>query len=522
MRKLKLILAVGIFAVATCERAGAASTLLLLNSQPGDYVGGGITQTFTPNDGTFAVNTTYNGGVQVSFQTPNLNSWWYLNFGPLSGQTLRAGEYEGAQRFAFHSPARPGLDVSGDGRGCNTIAGRFLVSEITFATNGSIQTLAVDFEQHCEGAAPALYGSVRYNSSVSVVPRISIGNATALKGNTGTSDATVAISLSMPSNQIVKVRYGTANGTAIASKQYVASASWVTFAPGTTSHTITVPIIGDLLSEGNKIFHIVLTNPSGAPVGDGSADVTILDPNVPLTALSMYGQPGDSISPGPLLLTTADGAFSTTRNFDQGVSVAINDGDSWNLDFAGYSNSTLVPGAYNQAQRFPFQPAGTPGVDVSGAGRGCNTVSGRFDVLSASYLADGSVQSFAADFEQHCDGSVPGLFGSISINASLRQLSVSNAVIDSLESKAVFTVTLNPASATTVWVNFNTVDGTAVAGGDYYATSQTIAFAPGQTRQTVTVPLVIRSTDGPNKKFFGQISTPSGAAVWVRQGSAVI
>lgn len=522
MRELRFILMVGVLILASCAGASAASTLLILNSQSGDYVGGGITQTFTPADGTFAVNTTYNGGVQVSFQTPSFSSWWYLDFGPPSGQAFQVGEYEGAQRFAFHSPTKPGLDVFGDGRGCNIVAGRFLVSDITFAANGSIQTLAVDFEQHCEGAAPALFGSVRYNSSVSVVPRISVGDATALKGNTGTSDATVAISLSMPSNQTVIVRYATANGTALASKQYVGTASWVRFAPGTTSQTVTVPIIGDLLPEGNRVFHVALTNPSGAPIGDGNANVTILDPNVPLTALSMYGQAGDPVSPGQRLLTVADGTFSTTRNFDQGVSVALNVGDSWNLDFAGYSNTTLVPGSYDRAQRFPFQPAGTPGLDVAGAGVGCNTITGRFDVLAASYLTNGNVQSFAADFEQHCDGAVPGLFGSIRVNAGLRQLSVSNAVVDSLESKAVFTVTLNPASNTTVWVNFNTVDGTAVAGGDYYATSQTIAFAPGQTRRTVTVPLVIRNTDGPNKRFFGQISAPSGAPIWIGQGSAVI
>jgi hypothetical protein len=522
MRELRLILMVGVLILASCASAGAASTLLILNSQPGDYIGQGMTQTFTPADGTFAVNTTYNGGVQVSFQTPSFSSFWTLNFGPPSGQAFQVGEYEGAQRFAFHSPTKPGLDVFGDGRGCNIVAGRFLVSDITFATNGGVQTLAVDFEQHCEGAAPALFGSVRYNSSVSVVPRISVADATALKGNTGTNDATVAISLSMPSNQTVRVRYGTANGTAVASKQYVSSAGWVTLGPGTTSQTITIPIIGDRLPTGNRSFQVSLSYPSGAPIGDGSATVTILDPNVPLTVLSMYGQPGDFISPGQFLMTVADGSFSATRNFDQGVSLTLNNGDSWNLDFAGYTNSTLVPGAYNQAQRFPFQPAGTPGLDVSGAGRGCNTVTGRFDVLAASYLPDGSVQGFAADFEQHCEGAAAGLFGSININASLRQLSVSNAVVDSAESKAVFTVTLNPESNSTVWVNFNTADGTAVAGGDYYATSQTIAFAPGQTRHTVTVPLVIQSKDGPNKKFFGQISAPSGAPIWIGHGSAVI
>jgi len=37
--------------------AGATpQTFLTLNSQPGDYIGGGITQTFTPADGTFSVS----------------------------------------------------------------------------------------------------------------------------------------------------------------------------------------------------------------------------------------------------------------------------------------------------------------------------------------------------------------------------------------------------------------------------------------------------------------------------------
>ncbi|HEY4819030.1 MAG TPA: Calx-beta domain-containing protein [Candidatus Acidoferrum sp.] len=522
MTRLGVILTIVVLILATCASAGAASTLLILNSQSGDYIGGGITQTFTPGDGTFAVNPTYNGGAQVSFQTPNFSSWWYLDFGPPSGQALKVGEYEGAQRFAFHSPTRPGIDVSGNGRGCNTIAGRFLVSDITFAPNGSIQTLAVDFEQHCEGATPALSGSVRYNSIVSVVPRVSVADATALKGNSGTNDATVAISLSLPSNQLVSVRYSTANGTAVRGRQYTASAGRVTFEPGTTSHTITVPLIGDRLPGGNKFFHLSLSYPSGAPIGDGSAIVNILDPNVPLTALSMYGQAGDYISPGQLLLTAADGSFNTTRNFDQGVSLTLNSGNSWNLDFAGYGNSPLAAGNYEKAQRFPFQPTGSPGLSVSGAGRGCNTLTGRFDVLAASYLPNGNVRSFAADFEQHCEGAAPGLFGSMSINASWRQLSVTNAVVDSLESKAVFTVTLNPASNGTVWVNFNTVDGTAIAGGDYYATSETIRFAPGETQHKVTVPLVIPTKDGPDKKFFGQISGPSGAPVWISQGSAVI
>jgi hypothetical protein len=38
-----------------------------------------------------------------------------------------------------------------------------------------------------------------------------------------------------------------------------------------------------------------------------------------------------------------------------------------------------------------------------------------------------------------------------------------------------------------VTVGFSTADGTAIAPGDYTATSGTITFAPGETTKTVTV-----------------------------------
>jgi hypothetical protein len=85
-------------------------------------------------------------------------------------------------------------------------------------------------------------------------------------------------------------------------------------------------------------------------------------------------------------------------------------------------------------------------------------------------------------------------------------------------STATFTVTLNPSNATSVSVNFSTADGTAIAGTDYAATSETVTFSPGMTAQTVTVPLL--STGGSGKTFYGKLSSPSGAAVWVGQASA--
>jgi endoglucanase len=78
----------------------------------------------------------------------------------------------------------------------------------------------------------------------------------------------------------------------------------------------------------------------------------------------------------------------------------------------------------------------------------------------------------------------------------------------------VFTVTLNPSLATSVSVNFATADGTAIEGTDYLATSQILTFSPGVLEQTVTVPL-LDTGNSPKKIFYGQLSSPTGAAVWV-------
>ena len=492
-----------------------AQTFLSLDSQPGDYIGQGMSQTFTPADGTFVAQKLANG-VEVTFHTADYSSNWTLFFGPASGLTLARNEYEAAQRFAFHSPTKPGMDVSGDGRGCNTISGRFLVSYVAFTSTGGIQSLAIDFEQHCEGAAPALFGSVRYNSNVTAVPRVSVGDTNLLKGNAGTSDGIVPLSLSLPSAFPVSVQYATATGTALAGTDYIATSGTATFQPGAVYQTFTVPVIGDRLARGNKNFQVKLSAPVGAPLGYSARNLRILDPNGNMTALAMSSQPGDYIGGGQLYLyTIADGNFAASRNYDNGVSVSLQALDTWTLDFAAPNNTILTAGTYSNAMRFPFQSGGAPGLSVAGAGRGCNTITGQFAVTKVSYTSTG-VSAFAADFQQHCEGAIPALLGSIRVNASFRQFSVSDAVVTS--SSAVFTVTLNPSNATTSSVTFATADGTAIAGTDYSAVSQTLTFTPGQIQQTIAVPLLV--SGGGQKNFFGQLSSPSGAQVWINQASA--
>lgn len=498
---------------------GAGQTSIVLDSQPGDWVGGGQHLVFTSADGTFSARGTFNNGVSVDFHTISFSHFWHLDFGPPTDRPLTSGVYEGAQRFAFHAPPKPGMDVWGDGHGCNTITGRLLVIDVAFAQDGTLERLAIDFEQHCEGAAPALFGSVRINSSAAYVARVSVGDATALKGNAGTSDAIVILSLSRPKQRLARVHYATADGTATEGVDYVGTSGTAEFQPGTTTQTVAVPLLGDRLARGNKKFKVRLDTPERATLGDATAKVKILDPNVPMTVLAFSSQPGDWVGQGQLrLFTIADASFTPSRNFDNGVSLQLEADNFWHLDLAAPDKAPLTPGVYENAQGFPFQDPGRPGLDFSGAGRACGTLTGRFVVKKASYYANGDVKSLKVEFEQHCGGEVPALFGSVCVNAVLRQLSVSNAVIDDGSSLAVFTVTLNPPSPATVTVTFETADGTAQAGVDYAATSQLVTFSPGETEHTVEVQLL--SLTGGGIQFFGRLLSPDGAAVWISRASA--
>jgi hypothetical protein len=147
--------------------------LLHLDSQPGDYIGGGIQSTLTPVDGIFTPSRTFDGGIQVIFNGGAAN-FWMLNFSGPSTQ-LAPGNYEDATRWPFQSPTKPGLSVIGRGGGCNELTGRFTVLEAVYGVQGAVNGFAVDFEQHCEGAVPALFGQLRVNSSIPVTGACSLG-----------------------------------------------------------------------------------------------------------------------------------------------------------------------------------------------------------------------------------------------------------------------------------------------------------------------------------------------------------
>ncbi len=139
-------------------------TRLRMVSEPGDFIGQGLTYDFTPATAAFSASRNFDNGVSLDVDPPPLGEFWFLDFAAPNEAVLTAGVYLDAMRFPFQDPGRPGLNVSGNGRGSNTLTGRFTVYDVALGGT-AVTRFAAAFEQHSEGAAPALVGWVMFNST---------------------------------------------------------------------------------------------------------------------------------------------------------------------------------------------------------------------------------------------------------------------------------------------------------------------------------------------------------------------
>src|SRR6266436_1884451 len=96
------------------------------------------------------------------------------------------------------------------------------------------------------------------------------------EGNSGTTDASVTVSLTAQTGRTVTADFNTASFSATSGVDFVAASGSIAFAPATTTQTITVSVIGDTLNEFNETFFVVLSNVTNATVFN-SASVRIID-----------------------------------------------------------------------------------------------------------------------------------------------------------------------------------------------------------------------------------------------------
>jgi PKD repeat protein len=101
-------------------------------------------------------------------------------------------------------------------------------------------------------------------------------SASSVDENEGT--VTLTVTLSATSTESITVEYITSDGTAVAGSDYITTSGVLTFAPGSTSRTLAVPIINDELNEPDQAFTVTLSNPSNAVLGTlDTVTVTIVD-----------------------------------------------------------------------------------------------------------------------------------------------------------------------------------------------------------------------------------------------------
>ncbi len=131
-------------------------------------------------------------------------------------------------------------------------------------------------------------------------------------------------------------------------------------------------------------------------------------------------QAGDWIGQGQeVRFTGADGTFSVNSYSNALRANFITPGWThwWFLNIGTADDTVLQAGAYESAQRAPS--AGHPQLDFYGDGRGCDDLTGRFDVLEIVRDASGTVTQLAVNWEQHCEGIVPALLGQIRYNSDV-------------------------------------------------------------------------------------------------------
>ncbi len=425
---------------------------------------------------------------------------------------------------------------------------------------------------------------------------------------TSPQSAVLTLTLSSATLLPVTVDFTTVEGSALAGSDFVATSGTVTIPAGVTSQTLTIPIVGDLVQEPapDETFTVVLSNPQGLTIQNGTSTVSIRDDDVPAFSIDdvTIMEPGDATD----VVFAIDVSGSASSVFT-GATVGDVNGDGQpntiidvELDsLITYNNTVLAVNApmsrvslitffstNSSVGRVEMDPAAgyvpftmnlttTPLADVDGNGindvedilRNVPSFTLPFGGTGGSVLSNAN-QTFIDLATPPNDGLVIVLSDFAIGNASAMELAVltsagrrvrafevsnfsfgfsatasydPNFVVvndpqdlsDELSMVAVggvtpFTVTLDQPAVGATSVDFNTVDGTAIAGVDYVAQSDTLVFPPGTTSQTIPVSVFNDGIVEPNETFSVVLSNPSagsriedgtGVATIIDQGASM-
>jgi subtilisin family serine protease len=114
----------------------------------------------------------------------------------------------------------------------------------------------------------------------------------------------------------------------------------------------------------------------------------------------------------------------------------------------------------------------------------------------------------------------------MAVESAMPALSVNDVIVNEGPAwgtaTATFTVTLSAATVRDVTVEFNTVDGTAIAGINYQSTTGTLSFPAGTTTAQVNVNVTGGTLAQPSANFFLRLSGAVNATIFRSNGKCTI
>ncbi|MFO0848284.1 MAG: Calx-beta domain-containing protein [Gemmataceae bacterium] len=418
---------------------------------------------------TVSLSTAYDQAVTVGYSTAN-------------GSALAGSDYLAASGSLTFAPGETTksvpVTVFGDRLGENAESFSFNLSNaspVAFVNGPGLVTITDD--------EPGVYLTPQYDVN-------------AVEGNAGSTAVAYTIQLTAAYDQPVTVSYATAyTGSAVAGTDYVATTGSVTFAPGETTKTFSVQVLGDTVYEDDETFLVYLSAASTNSYffSAESSYVVILndDPYVPTVSVSPAG-----VSEGNAGTQLVTFVVSLSDATDQTVTVnyaTANGTAAAGTDYRSAAGTvTFAPGETSKTvtvvvygDRLP-EPDETFVVNLSGA---TNAVVG------------GSGVGTILDDEPR-----------ISVGDVAKKEGKKNQT-----TSFTFTISLSAAYDQPVTVSFRTADGTATTGdGDYVGKTGTITFAPGETTKTVTIEVKGDSKKETDEYFYLDLFGNSGNSLLAR------
>jgi hypothetical protein len=263
----------------------------------------------------------------------------------------------------------------------------------------------------------------------------------------------------------VTVSYETGNGTAVSPADYAAQTGTLTFAPGVTLQTFKVPIVNDMLAEGQETLTLFLTGTTGGALGPRrSALLNITDDDA--GGVIQFSASAYSVNEAAV---TATITVTRTGGLADGVQVS----------YATFDGTAVQPWDYGAASGWLTFAAGQTSrtfnltIQNDSAAEGSETVTLR--LADAKYGATLGARSTAV----------------LTIMDDEAYAALGAATYSVTEGgTAVITVKRVGSTAAGVTVSYATSDGTATAPGDYAARSGTLTFPAGVNSLTFSVPTV--------------------------------